>query len=150
MVQMAKNLLHSFYYILYQPKGVPSSHCNFSGSGGTKMAAISILVNAVICQSQIGWYCLWGRNILMARPSTFLESRSWWGYDCIYYPLKLNDLGILEMLMGSLEHWKPFLSSFYEGFFFFTTLDSIIVGTSLGSTTFNNMKPSPWWQDAGC
>ena len=54
VVQMAKNLIHSFYYILYQPKGVPSSHCNFSGSGGTKMAAISILVNAVICQSQIG------------------------------------------------------------------------------------------------
>ena len=26
-------------------------------------------------------YRLWGRNILMARPSTFLESRSWWGHD---------------------------------------------------------------------
>ena len=34
MVQMAKNLVHSFYYILYQPKGVPSSRDNFSGSGG--------------------------------------------------------------------------------------------------------------------
>ena len=30
-----------------------------------------------ICQSQIGWYHLWGGNILMTRPSTFLESRSW-------------------------------------------------------------------------
>ena len=35
-----------------------------------------------ICWSQFGWYCLWGGNILMARPSTFLESRSWWGHDC--------------------------------------------------------------------
>ena len=26
-----KNLVHSFYYILYQPKGVPSSRDNFSG-----------------------------------------------------------------------------------------------------------------------
>ena len=29
-----KKLVHSFYYILYQPKGVPSSSHNFSGSGG--------------------------------------------------------------------------------------------------------------------
>ena len=34
LVQMAKNLVHSFYHILYQPKGVPTSSCNFSGSGG--------------------------------------------------------------------------------------------------------------------
>ena len=34
VVQMAKNLVHSFYYILYQPKGVPSPSCNFSGTGG--------------------------------------------------------------------------------------------------------------------
>ena len=35
-----------------------------------------------ICRSQIGWYRLWGRNILMARSSTFLESRPWWwGHD---------------------------------------------------------------------
>ena len=34
VVQMAKNLVHSFYHILYQPKGVPTSSCNFSGSGG--------------------------------------------------------------------------------------------------------------------
>ena len=32
---MAKFLVHSFYHILYQPKGVPSSRDNFSGSGGT-------------------------------------------------------------------------------------------------------------------
>ena len=30
----------------------------------------------------VGWCCLCGGNILMARPSTFLESRSWWGHDC--------------------------------------------------------------------
>ena len=29
-----KNLVHSFYYILYQPKGVPSPIHNFSSSGG--------------------------------------------------------------------------------------------------------------------
>jgi hypothetical protein len=34
-----------------------------------------------ICWSQIEWYLLWGGNILMTRPSTFLESRSWWGHD---------------------------------------------------------------------
>ena len=35
-----------------------------------------------LCWLQIWWYCLWVRNILMTRPSTFLESRSWWGHDC--------------------------------------------------------------------
>ena len=35
VVQMTKNLVHSFYYILYQPKGVPIPRDNFSGSGGT-------------------------------------------------------------------------------------------------------------------
>ena len=35
VVQMAKNLVHSFYHILYQPKGVPTSRDNFSGPGGT-------------------------------------------------------------------------------------------------------------------
>ena len=34
VVQMVKNLAHSFYHILYQPKGVPISGGNFSGSGG--------------------------------------------------------------------------------------------------------------------
>ena len=34
MVQNAKNLVHSFYHTLYQPKGVPISGGNFSGSGG--------------------------------------------------------------------------------------------------------------------
>ena len=34
MVQNAKNMVHSFYHILYQPKGVPTSIDNFSGSGG--------------------------------------------------------------------------------------------------------------------
>ena len=47
------------------------------------MATISILANTVrpICRLQIGWYHLWVGNILMARPSTFLESRSWRGHD---------------------------------------------------------------------
>ena len=35
-----------------------------------------------IWRSQIGWYPLRGGNILMARPSTFLERRSWLGHDC--------------------------------------------------------------------
>ena len=30
-----------------------------------------------ICWLQIRWYSLWGGNILLVRPSTFLESRSW-------------------------------------------------------------------------
>ena len=34
MVKNAKNMVHSFYHILYQPKGVPTSIDNFSGSGG--------------------------------------------------------------------------------------------------------------------
>ena len=34
VVQMAKNLVHSFYHILYQPKGVPIPSHNFSGTGG--------------------------------------------------------------------------------------------------------------------
>ena len=34
VVQMAKNLAHSFYNILYQHKGVPISSHNFSGTGG--------------------------------------------------------------------------------------------------------------------
>ncbi len=34
VVEMAKNLVHSFYYILYQPKGVTTPRDNFSGSGG--------------------------------------------------------------------------------------------------------------------
>jgi hypothetical protein len=29
-----------------------------------------------------GWYCLRDGYILMAGPSTFLESRSWWVHDC--------------------------------------------------------------------
>ena len=33
VVQMAKNLVHSFYHILYQPKGVPTPSYNFSGTG---------------------------------------------------------------------------------------------------------------------
>ena len=32
---MTKKLVHSFYHILYQPKGVPTSRDNFSGTGGT-------------------------------------------------------------------------------------------------------------------
>ena len=36
MVKMTKNLVHSFYYILYQPKGVPTPRDNFSGTGSTK------------------------------------------------------------------------------------------------------------------
>ena len=35
MVQMTKNLVHSFYHILYQPKGVPTPRDNFSGTGGS-------------------------------------------------------------------------------------------------------------------
>ena len=34
-----------------------------------------------IYRLQIRWYHLLGGNILMARPSTFLESRSWRGHD---------------------------------------------------------------------
>ena len=34
-----------------------------------------------IWRSQIGWYRPWGRNILMARHSTFLKSRSLWSHD---------------------------------------------------------------------
>ena len=30
-----KTLVNTFYHILYQPKGVPTSSHNFSGSGGT-------------------------------------------------------------------------------------------------------------------
>ena len=30
--------------------------------------------NQTICWLQIGWYCLWGGNILMARTSTFLKA----------------------------------------------------------------------------
>jgi hypothetical protein len=37
VVQMTKNLVHSFYYILYQPKGVPIPRDNFSGSGGSRI-----------------------------------------------------------------------------------------------------------------
>ena len=33
------------------------------------------------CRSQIGWYGLWGENNLMAIPSTFMESMSWWSHD---------------------------------------------------------------------
>ena len=40
---MAKKLVHSFYYILYQPKGVPSSRENFSGTGGM-LAHFGVLV----------------------------------------------------------------------------------------------------------
>ena len=35
-----------------------------------------------ILSEQIGWYRLWGRNILMARRSTFLESRFWRSHVC--------------------------------------------------------------------
>ena len=35
MVQMTKNLAHSFCYILYQPKGVPIPRDNYSRTGGT-------------------------------------------------------------------------------------------------------------------
>ena len=37
VVQMQKNLAHSIYYILYQPKGVPTPRDNFSGTGGRTM-----------------------------------------------------------------------------------------------------------------
>ena len=47
----------------------------------TKMATISILANTVR-PSVDRRYRLWGGNILMARPSTFLESRFCWGHDC--------------------------------------------------------------------
>jgi hypothetical protein len=43
VVQMAKNLVHSFYHILYQPKGVATSSHNFSGSGGTSIGVINQL-----------------------------------------------------------------------------------------------------------
>ena len=33
--QMKKKLVHSFYYILYQPKGVLTPRDNFSGTGGS-------------------------------------------------------------------------------------------------------------------
>ena len=37
-----KNLVHSFYYILYQPKGVPTSRDNVSGTGGTYILELFI------------------------------------------------------------------------------------------------------------
>ena len=48
------------------------------------MATISIQTNTVrpSVNHKFWWYCLRGGNINMARPSTFLESRSWWGHDC--------------------------------------------------------------------
>jgi hypothetical protein len=42
VVQMAKNLVHSFYHILYQPKGVPTSSHNFSGSGGSHQFLLQV------------------------------------------------------------------------------------------------------------
>ena len=35
-----------------------------------------------ISWSQIRWYPHWSGKIVIARPNTFLESRSWWGHDC--------------------------------------------------------------------
>ena len=48
------------------------------------MVTISIQANTVrpSVDFRLWWYRLRGRNIKMARPSTFLESRSWWGHDC--------------------------------------------------------------------
>ena len=43
VVQMAKNLAHSFYHILYQPKGVPISSHNFSGTGGNLKIKFKVL-----------------------------------------------------------------------------------------------------------
>ena len=47
MVQNAKNLVHSFYHIPYQPKGVPTSRNNFSGSGG--------MYKIVVVEAQKAW-----------------------------------------------------------------------------------------------
>ena len=54
VVQMTKNLVHSFYYILYQPKGVPIPRDNFSGSGGSllQMAKKMRAVISTLCNIQ--------------------------------------------------------------------------------------------------
>ena len=60
-----------------------------------------------ICRLQIRWYRLWGRNILMARPSTFLESRSWWGQFIYFTKLSLLLVShIISMLqIECTHHW---------------------------------------------
>ena len=44
--------------------------------------SLSRQMQSDLCWSQIGWYRLLCGTIFMARPSTFLENRSWWGHDC--------------------------------------------------------------------
>ena len=50
----------------------------------TKIGTISIGANTVrpSVDCRWWWYHLRGGNINMARPSTFLKSRSWWGHEC--------------------------------------------------------------------
>ena len=69
----------------------------------------------IIFGSQIGWYFLQGGNILIARPSSFLESRSWWGTGwwgrfkwkimCIQNPFKIHFYYRNEVLWCPSEHF---------------------------------------------
>ena len=47
MVQMTKNLVHSFYDILYQSKGVPTPSHNFSRTWGTYFSIGHILLGTI-------------------------------------------------------------------------------------------------------
>ena len=47
MVQMTKNLVHSFYDILYQSKGVPTPSHNFSRTWGTYFPIGHILLGTI-------------------------------------------------------------------------------------------------------
>ena len=58
MVQMTKNLVHTFYHILYQPKGVPTPRDNFSGTVGMSFslhsAPISRHYNPLLFRNRFG------------------------------------------------------------------------------------------------
>jgi hypothetical protein len=42
-------MIHSFYYIPYQPKGVPSPRNNFSGTGGISLIKVSYFKMSFWC-----------------------------------------------------------------------------------------------------
>ena len=73
------------------------------------------------------WYRLWARIIVKARPSAFLESRSWWVHDCgkqtnNQYPVGLirgNTVNVpydanWEILLFVTQHWPRFCFTFLQ------------------------------------
>ena len=98
---MAKNLVHSFYYILYKPKGVPSSSHNFSGTGGSWLSwLIKIMPKFGVCRLAMEfWISAGSRICVVSFMKNHQKGQSIWCGDTLKY--RINKHACLSIYLPS-------------------------------------------------